>query len=447
MQQKCKKCGEKFEIFERDQKFYKKIAPPFSVPIPTLCPSCRMYRRFRFRNERHLYRGKCGLCGKDVVTCYKPAGNTGKDASISAVRGFPFYCNDCWWSDRWDSFKYGVDFDFSKPFFEQWDKFERTVPHPCVNSHFNENSEFNHCVSFLKNCYLLSGANYDEDCYYGTFVNHSRDCCDNFMLNKCELCYECLECENCYNLDFSKNCKTSSDSAFLYNCVNCQHCFGCVNLRNKKYCLFNKELEKKEYEKEIKKYKISSYEQIETLRKRFTEHLLKFPQKFMIGEHNENATGDGVYHCKNSFYCFDVTELEDCSYCVWLHNAKDCYDIYAWGMTSEMCYECMETGEKSYGNCFCISCYGSHDVFYTSLGKYSKDLFGCVGIKNGKYCVFNKQYEKDEYFALREKIVAHMKNPAPLSGGRASEWGEFFPVEMSPFGHEESMAGDYFSIT
>ena len=448
MRKTCKKCGDEFEIFERDLKFYKKIAPPFGVPTPTLCPACRMYRRFRFRNERHLHSGKCGLCGKNVISCYKPAGigaagrggskAGGEGLSKSEARGFPFYCNDCWWGDKWDPLKYGREIDWERPFFEQWDELERTVPHPCVNSHFTENSEFNHCVSFLKNCYLLSGANYDEDCYYGTFVNNCTDCCDNFMLSKCELCYECLECENCYNLNFSKNCKSCSDSAFMYNCVNCQNCFGCVNLHNKKYCLFNKEFSAEEYGKAVREYEVKSYGQIDEFREKFTKHLLKFPQKYMIGEHNENATGDGIYHCKNAFYCFDVTELEDCSYCVWLHNARDCYDIYAWGMTSEMCYECMETGEKSYGNCFCISCYGSHDVFYTALGKYSKDLFGCVGVLNGRYCILNKQYSREEYFALRERLVAHMK--------KTGEWGEFFPVSFSPYGHEESMGGDYFMV-
>ncbi|MFA4890960.1 MAG: hypothetical protein WC604_01215, partial [Candidatus Gracilibacteria bacterium] len=256
-----------------------------------------------------------------------------------------------------------------------------------------------------------------------------RDCCDNFMLAKCDLCYECLECENCYNLNFSKNCRSCSDSSFLYNCRNCQSCFGCVNLHNKKYCLFNKELGEEAYVREIVKYALDSH---------FMEHLVKFPQKYMIGEHNENVTGDGIYHSKNAFYCFDVSHLEDCSYCVWLHDARDCYDVYAWGFSSEMCYECLETGDNTYGNIACISCYGTSDSAYSMYGMYSKDLFGCVSVKNGRHCIFNKQYGEAEYKALRERIIAHMR--------QAGEWGEFFPVEMSPYTFEESMAGDYFMV-
>jgi len=40
---------------------------------------------------------------------------------------------------------------------------------------------------------------------------------------------------------------------------------------------------------------------------------------------------------------------------------------------------------------------------------------------------------------LREKILDHMK--------KSGEWGEFFPIEMSPFAYNETIAQEYFPIT
>ena len=79
MQKGCKKCDVKFEVTDRDQEYYAKI----EVPHPTLCPDCRTQRRMSFRNERNLYKGKCGLCGDTMISAYKPG------------HKFPVYCNDC----------------------------------------------------------------------------------------------------------------------------------------------------------------------------------------------------------------------------------------------------------------------------------------------------------------------------------------------------------------
>jgi len=449
MEKICKRCGGKFEIFERDLEFYKKI----SVPLPAFCPLCRMQRRMRFRNERHLYPAKCGLCGKFIITSYAPG--------VS----FPIYCNDCWYGDKWDPLKYGLEFDFDRPFFEQFKELLDVVPHPAATVHDNVNSEYTHCTSFLKNCYLLAGANHDEDSYYGIFINHCKDACDCFIVDNSELLYECIECDHCYNLNFSKNCRSCSDGSFLYNCRSCQKCFGCVNLLNKSFCIFNKQFSKDEYEKEIKKYELNSPAKIAEMDKFFQKHLVKFPQKYMIGDYNENATGDFVMHCKNAFNCFDVTHCEDCSYCMWLHNARDCYDIYAYGFSSEKCYECVETGNNSYENLFCVTSMGSSDVMYSMLAMNSQHIFGCVSMKRNKYCIFNKQYDEEEFFKLRERIVEHMKKtPTELgvstigqakTGARlasakadqaptASEYGEFFPENLTPYSYEDSLAGDYF---
>lgn len=47
-------------------------------------------------------------------------------------------------------------------------------------------------------------------------------------------------------------CHGVIDSSFVYyseSCYNCQNCFGCFSLRNKQYCILNKQYSKDEYEK------------------------------------------------------------------------------------------------------------------------------------------------------------------------------------------------------
>jgi hypothetical protein len=51
----------------------------------------------------------------------------------------------------------------------------------------------------------------------------------------------------------------------------------------------------------------------------------------------------------------------------------------------------------------------------------------------------NKQYTKEEYEKLLPKIIAHMK--------KTGEWGEFFPISISPFNYEETPAMDYYPLT
>ena len=70
---------------------------------------------------------------------------------------------------------------------------------------------------------------------------------------------------------------------------------------------------------------------------------------------------------------------------------------------------------------------------------HCSDCFGCIGLKKGQYCILNKQYTKEEYEALVPQIIEHMK--------KTGEWGEFFPIYVSPFGYNETLAQEYFPLT
>ncbi len=76
------------------------------------------------------------------------------------------------------------------------------------------------------------------------------------------------------------------------------------------------------------------------------------------------------------------------------------------------------------------------------------NLFGCVGMKKGNYCILNKQYSKEDYTALVKKIREHMNQmPYRDTKGRIYTYGEFFPIEFSPFAYNTTLALDLFHLT
>jgi hypothetical protein len=53
--------------------------------------------------------------------------------------------------------------------------------------------------------------------------------------------------------------------------------------------------------------------------------------------------------------------------------------------------------------------------------------------------ILNKEYSKEEYFILKDKIIEDMK--------ARGEYGEFFPNHLSPFSYNETQAQVYFPKT
>ncbi|MDP3976377.1 MAG: hypothetical protein Q8P95_05695, partial [bacterium] len=100
----CIDCHQSFEIRDQDREFYKK----FDAPDPVQCPECRLQHRLQFRNERTFYYRTSSLSGQKLISIYAPD-------SPHVV-----YSAEEWWSDTWDGMQYGRDFDFSRPFFEQF---------------------------------------------------------------------------------------------------------------------------------------------------------------------------------------------------------------------------------------------------------------------------------------------------------------------------------------
>jgi hypothetical protein len=114
----------------------------------------------------------------------------------------------------------------------------------------------------------------------------------------------------------------------------------------------------------------------------------------------------------------------------------------------ELNYEVCVSGHNSYSVKFSSDCWPNCKNLEYCIGLFSSsDCFGCFGLKKKQYCILNKQYKKEEYFELVEKIKKHMNEmPYIDKKGNVYKYGEFFPIEFSPFGYNNSNAVQFFSM-
>jgi len=419
-----------------DFSFYEKM----KVPAPTFCPECRLIRRLARRNERVFYHRICEKCNKKVISVFS------EESKIHV------YCSPCWTSDSWDGTSYGVDFDSSIIFLKQLNDLFHQVPMMNLFTLYTTmvNSDFTNMVSWLKNCYMVTYSDYGENLIYGSFVNHSRDSVDNLMCKEIELCYETINCSKCYKAFYSIDCESCSDIWFSRNCTGCNNCFGCINLRNKSYYIFNQPYSKEEYENKIKEYLPLNKENINIINGLSRELLLKSPQKYMHGWRNVDSYGDYLNDTKNAKRCFIGFNIEDSKFCSFVTGKMtDTYDFVNFGESSSLMYEVLQGGNQSTNNRMCQwAITNCSNLEYCLFCENSQDLFGCVGLKKHQYCILNKQYTKEEYFILREKIIKHMNEmPYVDEVGNIYKYGEFFPIEGSPFSYNDTTAQEFFPLS
>jgi len=278
MQKTCKKCLANFEITDKDLEFYKKVSPKFGwktyeIPAPTLCPDCRQQRRLSFRNERNLYKRKCDATGENIISIYSP------DKKLKV------YNSDFWWSDKWDALDYGQDFDFNRPFFEQFKELMEKVPVINLSIYNSENCEYNNLISNSKNCYMCFDNEKLENTMYSSYSINSKNSLD-LLWSNAEKSYEILDSDNIYNSFYISFSDNIVDSYFCFNCSNCKNCFWCVNLNNKSYYIFNKKYSKETYFKEINKL-LSLW--INNLKNKYKKFLKTFPKRNLLSYWNINC--------------------------------------------------------------------------------------------------------------------------------------------------------------
>jgi hypothetical protein len=429
----CQNCKQDFTIEADDFKFYEKI----KVPPPTFCPECRLVRRLLATNERFLFKRKCDLSGKDIFSMYR------EDVP------YPVYDIDEWYSDKWDAYSYGMDYDSSRSFFEQFLELQNKVPRmSLVRQGMWINSPYTHRVTDPKNSYMVFRAGFPENSFYSYIATNLKDSSDCSFVIDCELCYECINCENCYNVRYSQESKDCRDSSFLYACKNSSNCVACVNLVNQEYCIFNEKYTKEEYFKKLKELKLNTFPGLSDMEVKFSAFRKKFPQRAIASVKSEDVSGNWFSNCKNVHKSFDCANVKDGKYLFGVFTGEDCMDYFEWGNKAELMYESENCGINVSRIYFSLQCWmGAADLYYCNTCPGARNCFGCVGLKKGEYAILNKKYSKEEYETLKERIIKDMKEIPYFDGKLEYRFGEHFPNSFSDFTYNESAANDFFPLT
>lgn len=426
----CQNCQGEFTIEPEDFQFYEKI----QVPPPTWCPECRAIRRRVWRNERSLHRRKCDLCAKDVIAMYP------------ANAPFPVYCQDCWNSDKWDSLAYGREYDFSRPFFEQFHELQNVVPRNNLGIMNNKNSPYINYVWNSNNCYMCLDMGYGENCLYCNACHFFKDSADNSYCKKLELCYACIDSRDSTRSDSLEKCENCLDSHFLWDCKGCSSCILCAGLRNQKYCILNQQYSKEEYEEKKKEYVGGSFLTREKSRALFDELKLQAIHRENSNIQAAGCTGDNIWNSNRCFVSFNVYRSQNCKFVNDIDSdMKDSMDLSN-AAEGELLYE--GTSLSGSGLRFDVWVVGMNIEYSSLCIRNAANLFGCIGVNNKSYCILNKQYSEAEYASMVERIKEQMREmPYHDKQGRVYTYGEFFPIELSVFPYNESKSQEYHPLT
>ena len=155
----CTISGQPFAIFQSDLDFYAKISPTFNgqkfpIPTPTLCPEERQRRRLSFRNERKLYRRQCDASKKSIISIYSPD------------KPYKVYDQKVRRSDSRDPMDYGMNFDFSKTFAENFRLLYNNTPRVSLLNVNNEHSDYTNFTASSKSCFMCATTAFSEEMLY-----------------------------------------------------------------------------------------------------------------------------------------------------------------------------------------------------------------------------------------------------------------------------------------
>lgn len=106
---------------------------------------------------------------------------------------------------------------------------------------------------------------------------------------------------------------------------------------------------------------------------------------------------------KNCYLLFGGDFNEDSFYSIFSFHCKDASDLL-WVTHSELCYDCVDCRE-GYNLRYCQGAHGCRDSAFLFDCRNVSQCFGCVGLRNKEYHIFNKPYSKKDY----EKKVASFR--------------------------------------
>jgi len=325
--------------------------------------------------------------------------------------------------------KVGLDYNFDINFFDNFQLLQDKIEFPALRAFGErENCDYADTIYGGKNIYLSMTAVLDvENVFYSFSVktNSKNVYNSNIVWNGSENIYMCSCIINGFNIFYSKFLHNCSDIWFSSNLVWCKECILCEWLDNQSYCINNKQLKKEEY--------FQKKREILAQKEKFLENY----KNLSISWNNiwsNNVKGSFVLqseNIENGYFAYQVNKGKNLMSIWWAwknHNIYDCF----WAVDGEDCYanfgvwsasnlySCMQTGV------------GGSDVYYSMFCIWCSFCIGCIWLTNQEYYIFNKKYNKEEWYELANKIFSQME--------KDWIWGEFFPGKLNPYYFNDTAA-------
>lgn len=293
-------------------------------------------------------------------------------------------------------------------FIQEFQQLLLTQPRYNVKHVMAENCDYSDTAVKSKNCYYSFGVFYCEDVYYGRYSRKCTDCNGVTFCVGCTLCTECVACLNCYECSYCQNCQNCTNCQFSLDCFGCYDCFGCVGLYQKKYCMFNEQLTKEEYERRLAEFDLSNPTHRVSIQEKVEELRRITPQLNVHHLRAEDCVGENIIESKNCYQSYDISASEDCFYNIEANANKDCCDITVCFET-ESSYSCVQS-PLCYNCNFMFQVDNSADSEFCAYSRRLKNCFGCVYMEDKQYYILNKPYEPEDYVVtvarLRNELIA-----------------------------------------
>ena len=146
------------------------------------------------------------------------------------------------------------------------------------------------------------------------------------------------------------------------------------------------------------------YNPSQTFTEQFKELMNVVPKMARVqqGENINSQYTNCASNNKNCYLIFSSNRDEDCLYGTFVNESKNCLDC-SYTVRSELSYECIHC-DGAYRCRSCRDCISCSDSLYLIDCVGCRNCFGCVGLRNKEFSIFNEQFTKEEY----EKKLSEM---------------------------------------
>lgn len=316
---------------------------------------------------------------------------------------------------------------FENNFFSNFQKLLKEVKMPSLIQLNVENSDFADTTYSSKNCYLCFSWFNSENSLYTYEPWDAKNILNSvFVNNNSENVYMSTWISNWSNVFFSKFISNSHNIYFSSNLIWCQECIFCDNLVNQSYHILNKKLEKDEYFR------------LKTL-------ILKEKEKFLWYYEKLNKKWLNFWSTKSNWsFIIESENIENWYFCTllknwrnlvitwkksWNDNFFDVINSWWWWWNDFYWVLWVWWSQNIYSSISIAKC---SNMYYCYNCNDCSFCIWCIWIQNKQFCILNKQYSKEQWYELADKIFSQMND----------EWilWNFFPGSLNPFYFNDTMA-------